>query len=207
MDYTYNAQGWLTAINALSSDNLPNIDPCDQGNQSYSSGTTSSSPDNDIFALGIDYNATMPGSGVPARQNGNITTLKWWHANQYNQTYSYMYDHLNRVTTAKHGQIAAGVYSLLNQYNEKFQYDSRGNILKLDRQGMVQRAHIHDQCYQVATIDSLDYIYELGSNRLTQVVDKAPCPDVITLPAEIDRDITYAASARYASTIPRSAVV
>ncbi|MFZ1583094.1 MAG: RHS repeat-associated core domain-containing protein, partial [Saprospiraceae bacterium] len=194
LDYTYNAQGWLTAINALSSDNLPNIDPCDQGNQSYSSGTTSSSPDNDIFALGIDYNATMPGSGVPARQNGNITTLKWWHANQYNQTYSYMYDHLNRVTTAKHGQIAAGVYSLLNQYNEKFQYDSRGNILKLDRQGMVQRAHIHDQCYQVATIDSLDYIYELGSNRLTQVVDKAPCPDVITLPAEIDRDITYAAS-------------
>jgi RHS repeat-associated protein len=194
LDYTYNAQGWLTAINTLSSDYLSNIDPCDINKQTTTNGTTSSSPDNDIFALGIDYNATMPGSGVPARQNGSITTLKWWHANQYNQTYSYMYDHLNRVTTAKHGQIAAGAYSLLNQYNEKFQYDSRGNILKLDRQGMVQRAHIHDQCYQVATIDSLDYVYASGSNRLIQVVDKAPCPDVITLPAEIDRDITYAAS-------------
>jgi hypothetical protein len=101
LDYTYNAQGWLTAINTLSSDYLSNIDPCDINKQTTTNGTTSSSPDNDIFALGIDYNATMTGSGVPARQNGSITTLKWWHANQYNQTYSYMYDHLNRVTDSQ----------------------------------------------------------------------------------------------------------
>ncbi|MBK7634680.1 MAG: hypothetical protein IPJ13_10565 [Saprospiraceae bacterium] len=49
---------------------------------------------------------TLPGSGVPAAQNGNITSLKWWQANQYNQTYSYKYDHLNRVTDAIHGEIA-----------------------------------------------------------------------------------------------------
>ncbi|MBP6448334.1 MAG: hypothetical protein KA341_16145, partial [Saprospiraceae bacterium] len=136
----------------------------------------------------------MPGSGVPAAQNGNITSLKWWHVNQYNQTYSYKYDHLNRVTDAIHGEIAGTTYSVKNEYNEKFQYDVRGNILKLDRQGLVPRQDIAELCYKPITIDSLQYIYATGTNKLTQVVDHAPCPDMIQLPQDIDRDITYAAN-------------
>ncbi len=193
LDYTYNPQGWLTGINDLSDQLLPGYDPCDIGIES--SGTAAStSADNDIFAFAIDYNTTLSGSGVPARQNGNITALKWWHLNQYNQTYSYKYDHLNRVTEARHGEIQGTSYSLKNQYNEQFLYDPRGNMTKLDRKGMVQRPDIQDNCYKPMTIDSLTYVYALGTNQLVQVVDKAPCPEVITLPAEIDRDIIYAAS-------------
>ncbi len=69
----------------------------------------------------------------------------------------------------------------------------RDNFLTLDRKDMTQRAHITENCFQPMTIDSLVYVYAPDTNQLVQVVDKAPCPEVITLPAEIDRDITYAA--------------
>jgi len=193
LDYTYNPQGWLTGINALFEDYLPGFDPCDTGISSGTYGTNATSPDNDLFALNIRYNTTLANSGVPARLNGNITSLAWWHRGQYNQAYNFKYDHLNRVTEAKHGEIVAGNHYLLHQYNEKFLYDERGNFLTLDRKGMVQRPDIQDNCYKPVTIDSLTYVYQSGTNKLVQVIDNAPCMDTITLPAVIDRDINYAA--------------
>ncbi|MBK8348657.1 MAG: hypothetical protein IPL08_13995 [Saprospiraceae bacterium] len=58
---------------------------------------------------------------------------------------------------------------------------------------MVNRPDLTDVCYQAMTIDSLSYAYASGSNKLITVTDKAPCPDVLTLPATIDRDAKYAA--------------
>ncbi len=86
-----------------------------------------------------------------------------------------------------------GVHTLRHKNNEKFAYDPRGNITKLDRKGMVQRSDLNELCYQPVTIDSLAYNYQDGTNKLIQVIDKAPCADTITLPAEIDRDIHFAA--------------
>lgn len=198
LDYTYNPQGWLTGINTLYTDLLPCcFDPCAGDEESIqedeNNTTINNTDDQDLFALAIDYNSTLVGSGVPANQNGNITALKWWHRNNYNQAYSYTYDHLNRVKEARQGEIIQGVHTLRHQYNEKFEYDPRGNITKLDRKGMVQRTDLNELCYQPLTIDSLAYAYQDGTNKLIQVIDKAPCADTITLPAEIDRDIHYAA--------------
>jgi len=198
LDYTYNPQGWLTSINTEFTDLLPGGgDPCDSGTGSgivVSNNTGQPTDAYDLFYLGINYNTPLSGTGLPTSNNGNITALKWRHTGQYNQAYSYRYDHLNRVTDARQGEIVAGIHTLKNQYNEKFQYDARGNILKLDRKGMAQQQHINTYCYQPLTIDSLTYVYPAGSNRLVQVQDKAPCPDVITLPQDIDRDINYAAN-------------
>lgn len=196
LDYTYNPQGWLTSINTLYTDLLPFIsDPCSGGIESYDEPPPLTTDEQDLFALSLDFNSTLSGSGIPASQNGNITALKWWHRNsgQYNQSYTYRYDFLNRVTEAKHGEIKQGVHTLKNQYNEKLQYDPRGNITKLDRRGMVQRPDIDGNCYKPMTIDSLTYVYESGTNKLVQVIDNAPCMDTITLPAMIDRDVNYAA--------------
>ncbi|MBK9567138.1 MAG: hypothetical protein IPO37_18805 [Saprospiraceae bacterium] len=204
VDYSFNAQGWLTGINNLSTQLLVARDYCVNN---YRQAASTSFSNGDLFALAIDYNTTLPCSGVPAAQNGNITSLKWWHVNQYNQTYSYKYDHLNRVTDAIHGEIAGTTYSVKNHFNEKFQYDSRGNILKLDRQGLVPRQDIAELCYKPITIDSLQYIYATGTNKLTQVVDHAPCPDMIQLPQDIDRDITYAANQEIWVEKPRCIVV
>lgn len=197
LDYTYNPQGWLTGINTLFTDLLPfGTDPCAGEIESYNEPPVPLTTDEqDLFALGLDFNTTLSGSGIPASQNGNITALKWWHRNsgQYNQSYTYRYDYLNRVTEAKHGEIKQGVHTLKNQYNEKFDYDPRGNITKLDRRGMVQRPDLNEQCYRPMTIDSLTYVYVDGTNKLIHVIDNAPCMDTITLPAVIDRDVNYAA--------------
>ncbi|MCB9311115.1 MAG: RHS repeat-associated core domain-containing protein [Lewinellaceae bacterium] len=196
LDYTYNAQGWLKSINTLFTGINPYNDPCDpSSNSGYSVSYTDNNTDYyDLFAEVIDYTTTPSGSGVTPSLNGNISTLKWWHAGQDNQTYSYTYDYLNRVTTAKQGLFIQGSYAAQNHYNEAFQYDVRGNITHLDRKGLVHRPNIAEFCYHPVTIDSLVYVYATGTNKLIQVVDHAPCPDVITLPAEIERDITYGAS-------------
>ena len=197
LDYMFNPQGWLTDINTLYTDLLPfTTDPCNGDIQSNDEPPLPIITDEqDLFALDLDFNTTLSGSGIPASQNGNITALKWWHRNsgQYNQSYTYRYDFLNRVTEAKHGEIIQGVHTLKNQYNEKLGYDPRGNITKLDRSGMVQRQDIDGNCYKPMTIDSLTYVYESGANKLVQVIDNAPCMDTITLPAVIDRDINYSA--------------
>jgi RHS repeat-associated protein len=196
LDYTYNAQGWLTGINTLLDELIPCcFDPCDGDVESFVilQPFNNNTDEQDLFAQGIDYNTTLAGSGIPARQNGNITALKWWHRGQYNQSYTYRYDHLNRVTEAKHGEIITGTHTLKNQYNEKIEYDPRGNITKLNRKGMVQRPDIDGNCFKTVTIDSLTYIYDNGTNKLVQVIDNAPCMDTITLPAVIDRDVNYAA--------------
>ena len=85
-------------------------------------------------------------------------------------------------------------YNKQHHYNESFTYDPRGNILSLNRKGMVQNPQINEQCFQPATIDSLTYAYAPNSNKLTKVIDKSPCLDEITLPDTIDRDIIFAAN-------------
>ncbi|HPN71534.1 MAG TPA: hypothetical protein PLZ32_18535, partial [Saprospiraceae bacterium] len=85
------------------------------------------------------------------------------------------------------------MYSTQNHYSENFEYDVRGNILGLDRKGMVNQSWINGSCFAPATIDSLTYSYASGTNRLVQVSDAAPCADTLQLPPLLDRDMIYAA--------------
>lgn len=196
LDYTYNAQGWLTKINELFTGTLPSgPDPCTGSGtatrESSESSEVTNTDDEDLFALKLDYDS--PVLGQPINKNGNITGQTWHHKGRYPQSYGYTYDYLNRVIDAKHFDDAN--YSMApERYTEKLAYDIRGNITSLRRLGVTNRTDINTGCYSVATIDSLTYTYDSNSNILSKIEDKAPCPDVITLPAEVDRDVHYAAN-------------
>jgi RHS repeat-associated protein len=198
VDYTYNVQGWLTGINELPTFVLTSAyDPCNTTISTSRSGAQLNSnnlDDYDIFYQKLNYDTNITGTLI--NKNGNISSQVWMHSgtNLVNQTYTYQYDFLNRVKQSVHGELNNNIATQKNNYNEDFSYDQRGNITKLNRKGMVQQLHLSDQCYQSSTIDSLDYTYAPNSNKLTQVTDKAPCQDVLTIPDTIKRDIIYAAN-------------
>ncbi len=200
LDYTYNAQGWLTQINQPTPYYGPEIDPCLFLNKgpaiTKTQGAITNTDDTDLFYLKLDYDLAPVGSGVTANQNGNITTMSWGHRFQTNGTlaYNYKYDHLNRVTEALQGTRSGTTVYLQNRYDEKFQYDTRGNITRLDRKAMIYQPQINYYCFKPQTIDSLTYTIWPGTNKLAHVQDKAPCIAVITLPPVIDRDMQYAAT-------------
>jgi RHS repeat-associated protein len=200
LDYTYNAQGWLTQINEPTPYYGQEIDPCTLFSKGIAITKTQASvtntDDTDLFYLKLDYDLAPVGSGVTANQNGNITTMSWGHRFRTNGTlaYNYKYDHLNRVTEALQGTRNSTTVTLQNRYDEKFQYDQRGNITRLDRKAMVAQPQINYYCVKPMTIDSLTYTIWPGTNKLAHVQDKAPCTAVITLPPVIERDMQYAAT-------------
>jgi RHS repeat-associated protein len=196
VDYTYNVQGWLTGINELFSGILPmGPDPCGGGGESSRFISENMSPTNldqmDIFSQKLNYD--INNAGMTNHKNGNISSIMWWHKGRYNQTYGYNYDFLDRVKVAAHGDYQNYPNSP-NRYDESFDYDLRGNITKLNRKGVIHDPYLNPQCYKVSTIDSLTYSYMPSTNKLATIVDKAPCEDVLYLPENIDRDISYAAN-------------
>jgi RHS repeat-associated protein len=191
-DYAYNAQGWLTDINtvdehAASSSSLcmPESDIIMPSNEGTGPG--------DLYSQKITY---YNGIGTP--KNGNISQILWRQAGTHRERYDYGYDYQNRLTTATFGQLAniENTTPPYKNYGENFSYDIRGNILKLNRRGMVSHYDLltETHCYAAALIDSLTYIYPPNSNQLTKVEDKVPCVAELTLPPVIDRDMTYAAT-------------
>jgi RHS repeat-associated core domain len=81
------------------------------------------------FEENLYYNSNLP-SGVTANYNGNIAYSNWTY-NGVNKGYAYVYDDLNRLTSAnfKQGSSSQGNDS----FNESFTYDKMGNILTLQR--------------------------------------------------------------------------
>jgi hypothetical protein len=196
IDYQYNLQGWLTHINNLENNTLPSVaNPCVTPFIPPTTATSTNTDDHDLFSQRLYYNL-RPDGATYFSKNGNISAQAWYHRGigQYNQSYTYDYDFLNRVKSGVHGEIITGTHTPKNQYNEVFTYDPRGNILSLHRKGMVQNRQISDLCYQPATIDSLTYEYVPQSNKLNKVTDKSPCLNELTLPDTINRDIIYAAN-------------
>ena len=131
VDYKYNIRGWLKSINE---------------------GTTSNG---DIFGFVIDYNA-----GTNPLYNGNISKTSWRTANDnITRSYSYSYDHLNRILSATSND---GKYDLSN-----VSYDKVGNILTLNRKG-----HTNTTATVFGNMDMLAYTYN-GGNKLKKVTDTA----------------------------------
>jgi RHS repeat-associated protein len=162
IDYRYTINGWLSSINNSKLD---------------STGTNNDK--NDAFGMELYYETpptNLPINGgtaakpVVAQYNGNISASVWkskdlsaYTAKVARQSYSYQYDPLDRLVSAKYSTEAApnnNIYTKdIGRYNESLTYDRMGNILSLQRYGR-----------NSVLIDNLNYSY----NVLTDYSDSIP---------------------------------
>ena len=107
----------------------------------------------DLFRLGLHYDqpdgTTI--SGFTPQYNGNIGALSWQTGTGNEQIYRYTYDYLDRITSAQ---------MIGNTYRTAYSYDSRGNLLTLDR---------YDA--NGTMIDDLSYIPYSGTNKIKNLFD------------------------------------
>lgn len=98
--------------------------------------------------------------------NGNISTFKWKASNDVNyQGYNLKYDGNNRLYNAVYGS-GNNLSCNRNYFNEYVEYDSNGNITRLQRSGLVDKFH-----GGFGLVDNLFMTYE--GNMLTSVRDNA----------------------------------
>ncbi|EMR04153.1 RHS repeat-associated core domain protein [Cesiribacter andamanensis AMV16] len=144
IDYRYNIRGWLTSINDLEAD-APNVDA--------------------LFSMNLYYDRGFQENAF----NGNIAGMKWKSANSTEvQAYGYLYDRANRI---KGADYVAGSPGNWDTAADRFDvgnitYDLNGNILSLDRNGLVQ------QNGEQKIYDNMDRLgYRYSGNRLLNVTD------------------------------------
>jgi RHS repeat-associated protein len=98
--------------------------------------------------------------------NGNISTIKWQTAdNNTIHGYNLKYDSSNRLYNAVYGNDD-NLTSCKNYFNEYVQYDSNGNITRLQRRGLTDNIH-----GGFGLVDDLYMSYD--GNLLTSVRDNA----------------------------------
>lgn len=98
--------------------------------------------------------------------NGNISSLRWKaDGDAFYRGYNLKYDDVNRLYLANYGSGPNLIYSL-NDFNESAEYDSNGNIIKLQRRGLAEIIH-----GGFGLIDNLTMTY--SGNRLISVRDDA----------------------------------
>lgn len=115
IDFAYNIQGWLTALN--DPDNL----------------------ESDFFAMELGYNDStlVSGSlGANAIYGGNISSMKWKSDSDPSKAYAYKYDKANRLTAANYGE--SGDWTTDDYDVSSITYDANGNILTLTRRDDTQ---------------------------------------------------------------------
>jgi RHS repeat-associated protein len=154
IDYQYNTQGWLIAINGPLSTGQPN-----GSNEDLM----------DVFYQKINYDngfTTVTGQTVQSDKSGNISQMLWQNRGGLIKGYNFEYDFLNRVTAGKYFDIYSGTtpgtYSQM--YNEMVNYDKRGNISSLTR-------NTFDDINGALQIDNLTYTYNSASNQLSKIAD------------------------------------
>ncbi|QMU64342.1 MAG: hypothetical protein GKR88_08610 [Flavobacteriaceae bacterium] len=110
-----------------------------------------------MFNFTLRYN--KPAAGATALFNGNISQTHWntLNTDSSTKTYSYSYDHLNRIVSAIDN---TGKYNL-----NSVDYDKNENILALQRQG-----HLNPDATAFGLMDDLTYTYNSG-NQLLKVAD------------------------------------
>jgi RHS repeat-associated protein len=177
VDYAYNSVGFLTGINAPSQ-TLPLYKPL---SACYYPVVTSSSTTNidynDLFTLELNYNnpvAANTPAGVTAtpQYGGNISQATWQVRGREKQSYTFKYDHINRMTEARYADIStAGTVAASDRYSELLTYDARGNIKTLKRYGK------NNTTCSWGLIDDLTYQYDPSitaynpTNKLYKITD------------------------------------
>lgn len=149
LDYSYNIQGWITAMN--NPDNLGN----------------------DLFAYRVNFNqregeetpnSDFPHLKVKPKYNGSISEIIWANTTKKGR-YGYVYDGA--------GQLLAGLYQdpqnpFLKEHSEIASYDRRGNVATLKRSSTFMGTAAN-------LIDDLQYDYT--GNRLNSITDHSQDPN------------------------------
>jgi RHS repeat-associated protein len=177
VDYAYNSVGFLTGINVPS----PTLgitralSVC--GPPTSVTPSATNIDQTDLFSLELKYEnpvAANAPTGVTAtpQYGGNISQATWQVLGREKQSYTFKYDHINRLTEARYADInAAGAVTASDRYSELLTYDVRGNIKTLQRYGK------NNTTCSWGLIDNLTYQYDPyettynPSNKLYKVTD------------------------------------
>jgi RHS repeat-associated protein len=177
VDYAYNSVGFLTGIN-VPSPTLGITRPLSVCGPPTSVTPSATNIDQtDLFSLELKYEnpvAANAPTGVTAtpQYGGNISQATWQVLGREKQSYTFKYDHINRLTEARYADInAAGTVTASDRYSELLTYDVRGNIKTLQRYGK------NNTTCSWGLIDNLTYQYDPyettynPSNKLYKVTD------------------------------------
>ncbi|WP_133242747.1 DUF6443 domain-containing protein [Pontibacter virosus] len=166
VDYRYNIRGWLTDINGIELDRLPD------------------DPQDDLFSLKLLYQEESALGNSP-QYNGNIAGALWKTASgaKVQRGYAYSYDKANRLLGASYrAQGASGLWDEEeNHYSVSgITYDANGNIGSMLRYGLTAGdAHERQDPNRAwGEVDKLKYRYE--GNRLVNVQDLVTDPGLDT---------------------------
>ena len=186
INYAYTLQGWLKAINpapytganfTLRPDSASNVVAgtaynllLNYYNGDYSPISGVAGPDSAVSTtLGVDslplYNGNISSMGVNVRKIPNPLL------------YNYQYDQLNRLIHMNAWNRTRTAWSAITQvpdFQESIAYDPNGNIQKYKRNGNNTFAG------QPIGMDSLNYFYTAGTNKLDHITDSVPSSNYTT---------------------------
>lgn len=157
INYRYNIQGWMTHINDAT--------------------LSTQGSDNDIFGMEMSFDHGFSNK----HYDGNISGTRWKSTlDNKERAYGYHYDASGRLTQADYiaktasqnwtsiNKVTPDASNELDRYTVSgLQYDANGNILALQRKGMLDRDLNLNMTF--GTIDKLTYSYQ--GNRLLGVQD------------------------------------
>jgi RHS repeat-associated protein len=162
VDYRYTIRGWLESINNAKLDNTGGNDDL-----------------NDYFGMELQYDNVVSGLSNTAYYNGNISAIEWkgpgTSGAHGRRGYKFTYDKSNRLTNAAFRRYASDWDKEVDALNEAPTYDQNGNILTLQRKGILRGLDANLVTTATAqTIDNLTYSYNADSpNQLLKVADAA----------------------------------
>ncbi|MFK8007117.1 MAG: hypothetical protein AB8H03_12120, partial [Saprospiraceae bacterium] len=135
-----------------------------------------------LFAMELVYGNVHEMVDALPQHNGNISGMIWKTAGRTAQSYSFLYDDINRLIDGRHQEDVGEDEYVQNNYNVKLTYDNMGNIQTLFRNGVIDRGICPDDPtmngYTFGRMDSLEYSYRNTTtgdltNRLQQVDEYA----------------------------------
>ncbi len=128
-----------------------------------------------IFAMDLFYQEGNDLTQTEGQANGNISGITWGINSGHKQTYGFEYDPINRLEEAKHRmKIDVNEWDENNKYGMSATYDAVGNIMSLDRNGIIEICETTTGAvfYDFGQIDELVYVYGSG-NRLGSVTESS----------------------------------
>ena len=163
IDYGYLQNGLLSSINgtsALSGSTFPVSNML----TGFTTPTFSATTD-DLFRQVLEYNTLTGGLNGTSQNSGNIGQMIWQVKGRSAQAYGFSYDYLDRLTNSRYSNYtAAGGIDPVDYYGESLNFDARGNVTSITRQGMVKNT----SSYSNSTIDGQSLTLQSGSNLVTQ---------------------------------------